>query len=163
VLDLRGNPGGLFKVAIQVAERFLAEGIIVSTQGQARPYNRTYEAHSGAGALDLPLIVMVDGDTASAAEVVAGALKENQRATLVGQTTFGKGSVQCVLQLSSAAAGIRVTVARFFSPRGHGYSSTGITPHIVVDPGDDMIPDRPSDRQLEMALQEAARLYAMRP
>jgi carboxyl-terminal processing protease len=165
ILDLRGNPGGLFVVAVQVAERFLAGGVIVSTQGQVRDYNGTYESHSGPNALDLPLVVLVDGDTASAAEIVAGALKENQRATLVGQPTYGKGSIQRIFKLSSAAGGLRVTLARFYSPRGHVYSGAGITPHIVVERGglDMMMTDRPpTDRQLEIALQEAARLYSMR-
>lgn len=159
ILDLRGNPGGLFKVAVQVAERFLAQGVIVSTQSQLRQYTKIYEAHSGQSALDLPLIVLVDGDTASAAEVVAGALQENQRATVIGQTTYGKGSIQCVMQLSSAAAGIRITLARFYSPRGHMYNGAGITPDIVEARGQ---MDMMGDRQLERALQEAGRLYMMR-
>jgi carboxyl-terminal processing protease len=166
VLDLRGNPGGMFKVAVQVAERFLAEGVIVSTYGQLRDYNRTYEAHSGASALDMPLVLLVDGDTASAAEVVAGALKDNQRATLVGQTTYGKGSVQFILKLSAAAGGLRVTLAKFCSPRGQAYSGTGITPHIVVEPAPldmMMMSEGPlTDRQLEYAVREASRLLSMR-
>jgi carboxyl-terminal processing protease len=130
VLDLRGNPGGLFPVAVQVAERFLPGGIIVTTQGQAGPYNRTYESQSGMTAHDVPLILLVDADTASAAELLAGALKENQRAFLIGQRTYGKGTVQTVLQLSSTG-GMRITLARFFSPRGEPYNGLGVAPHIV--------------------------------
>ena len=114
VLDLRGNPGGLFNVSVQVAERFLPEGIIVSTQGQS---SRTFESHSGMAALDMPLVVLVDGETASAAEVLAGALKENGRAKLVGLPTYGKGTIQTVLQLADAG-GVRITLARFFTPLG---------------------------------------------
>lgn len=160
VLDLRGNPGGLFRVAVQVAERFLADGVIVSTHSQLRAFNRIYESHGGQGALDIPLLILVDGDTASAAEVVAGSLKENQRATLVGQPTFGKGSIQCVFQLSAAPAGIRITLARYFGPRGQSFQGMGITPHILVER---TAMTFMKDSQLEIALQEAGRLLAMRP
>jgi carboxyl-terminal processing protease len=137
ILDLRGNPGGLFEVAVQVARRFLAEGVITSTQGTLRSSNRIYEANDLAS-LALPLVVLVDGETASAAEMLAGALKENQRARLVGQTTYGKGSLQRLLELRPAAApeplgGIRITLAKFFSPRGNPFSGCGVTPHLLVE------------------------------
>lgn len=130
IVDLRGNPGGLFAAAVEVAEQFLPEGIIVTTQGQGAAFNRRYEAHSGMGAFNLPLFVLVDGDTASAAEVLAGALKENNRALLIGQPTYGKGTIQNVLQLS-AGGGMRITLARFFTPRGQPYQGVGVTPHII--------------------------------
>jgi C-terminal processing protease CtpA/Prc len=149
VLDLRGNPGGLFPVAVQVAERFLPGGIIVTTQGQAGPYNRTYESQSGMTAYHFPLILLVDGDTASAAELLAGALKENQRAFLIGQRTYGKGTVQTVMQLSSTG-GMRLTLARFFSPRGEPYTGLGVAPHIVE-----------SMNPREMALEHAKSILAM--
>jgi carboxyl-terminal processing protease len=155
ILDLRGNQGGLFPVSLQVVERFLAEGVIVSTQSRIQNQNRIYRANN-PGALALPLIVLVDGETASAAEVVAGALKENQRATLIGQTTFGKCSVQRILQLETVRGGIRVTFAKFFSPRGQDYSGCGVTPHIPVERTPLL------DHPLDMALQEAIRLLAMR-
>jgi C-terminal peptidase prc len=151
VLDLRGNPGGLFPVAVHVAERFLPGGVIVTTQGQAGPYNRTYESQSGTSAFDFPLVVLVDADTASAAELLAGALKENQRAFLIGQRTFGKGTVQAVLQLSSTG-GMRITLARFFSPRGESYNGLGVAPHIVE-----------TMRPRELALEHALRILAMQP
>ena len=138
ILDLRGNPGGLFRPAVQVAEVFLPEGVIVLTHSRLRGYNRTFKADNPQ-AVDLPLVVLVDGETASAAEVVAGALKENQRATLVGQTTFGKGSIQTVLSLdrvpAGMPAGIHITVARFISPANYPYTGRGVTPHEVVDAG----------------------------
>lgn len=130
IVDLRGNPGGLFPVAVDIAEQFLPEGIIVTTQGQGAAYNRTYESRSGMGAFNQPLFVLVDGDTASAAEVLAGALKENQRAVLIGQPTYGKGTIQNVLQLS-AGGGMRITLARFFTPRGLPYQGVGVTPHFL--------------------------------
>jgi carboxyl-terminal processing protease len=140
VLDLRGNPGGLFNVSVQVAERFLPEGIIVSTQGQT---SRTFESHSGMGALDMPLVVLVDGETASAAEVLAGALKENGRAKLVGLPTYGKGTIQTVLQLADAG-GVRITLARFFTPLGQPYNGVGVAPDILESM-------RPRERGLELA------------
>jgi len=151
VLDLRGNPGGLFPVAVQVAERFLPGGLIVTTQGQAGPYNRAYESQSGMSAYDFPLVVLVDADTASAAELLAGALKENDRAFLIGQRTYGKGTVQTVLQLSSTG-GMRITLARFFSPRGQPYNGLGVAPHIVE-----------TMRARDLALEHAQRILAMRP
>lgn len=131
MLDLRGNPGGLFDVAVRVAERFLSAGVVVATQSPVEGQSRTYEAHT-PDPLTIPLVVLVDGDTASAAEVLAGALKEGRRATLVGQPTYGKGSVQCVLRLETVPAGIRVTLAKFFSPLGHAYQGLGVAPHVLV-------------------------------
>jgi carboxyl-terminal processing protease len=158
ILDLRGNQGGLFEVAIQVVERFISAGVIVSTHGQVREYNMTYRAH-GSSILTVPLVVLIDGETASAAEMVAGALKDHQRGKLVGRTTFGKGSIQRVQGLSAIPAGIRMTVARFYSPRGLAYSETGVSPHLLVD-----LPDMPvefeQDAQVHKAL-EIARALAM--
>lgn len=158
ILDLRGNPGGSFRVAVQVAERFLADGVIVSAQSQLKTYNRTFESRSGPNAIDIPLIVLIDGDTASAAELLAGALKENHRALLIGTTTYGKGTIQAVLPLhnlpAEAPAALRLTLARFFSPRGHAYNDTGVTPdRLVLD----------KDGQLQIALQEAAQLISLLP
>jgi carboxyl-terminal processing protease len=148
VLDLRGNPGGLFNVSVQVAERFLPEGIIVSTQGQS---SRTFESHSGMAALDMPLVVLVDGETASAAEVLVGALKENGRAKLVGLPTYGKGTIQTVLQLADAG-GVRITLARFFTPLGQPYNGVGVAPHILE-----------SMRARERGLELARDMLSMRP
>jgi carboxyl-terminal processing protease len=152
ILDLRGNPGGSFSAAVQVAERFLAQGVIVLTQGQVRTFNRTYLAQTPQQALDVPLVVLIDGDTASAAEVVAGALKENQRATLVGQPTYGKGSVQCLLQLQ-AGGGLRITLAKLFGPRGQPLTGLGVVPNLL-----EPLPTR----QLEVAYEQAVRLLGMR-
>jgi carboxyl-terminal processing protease len=153
VLDLRGNPGGLFDVAVQVAERFVSVGVIVSTHGQEDRYNRSYSAH-GASVLDSPLVVLVDGETASSAEMLAGALKENQRGTLIGETTFGKGSIQKVRKLERLPAAIRLTVARFYSPRNLPLSGAGVAPNLEVTLG------LGQDRQLETAL-DVARPLAM--
>jgi hypothetical protein len=156
ILDLRGNPGGLLESAVAVAERFLPDGVVVATQSQVASFSRTYRA-SSPDAFMLPLVILVDGETASAAEIVAGALKDHQRATLVGQPTFGKGSIQRVLKLEAVPSGIRLTLARFFSPSGHAYSE-GVVPHLtIVRP-----PWALSDPQLEVAVQEVTRLVAVR-
>jgi carboxyl-terminal processing protease len=156
VLDLRGNAGGLFETAVQVVERFLSSGIIVSTHGQLRDYNVTYQAH-GMSVVAVPLVVLVDGETASSAELVAGALKDNQRGTLVGQTTFGKGSVQKVRKLHTGPGGLRVTVARFYSPAGQPYCGTGILPDYPVRRLDAPV-DLERDGQVQAALDVARRL-----
>jgi carboxyl-terminal processing protease len=133
ILDLRGNPGGLFLPAVHVTELFLSEGVIVLTQGTYKEYNRPYRAEM-MNPLMLPLAVLIDGDTASAAELVAGALKENRRAALVGQTTFGKGTIQCLIPLQKKPAGIRITVARFFSPSNQPFSLIGVSPDLPCNP-----------------------------
>jgi carboxyl-terminal processing protease len=173
VLDLRDNPGGLFEVAVEVAKRFLSSGVIVSTQHQDPKLNMVYHARNPA-ALTLPLVVLVDGDTASAAEVLAGALKENKRARLVGQTTYGKGCSQGLLPLPPVGqlklprepggrptGGLRITVARFFSPTGYPYSGRGVVPHLLVERhlmSESMADD---DQQLAEARGEALRLLEM--
>jgi carboxyl-terminal processing protease len=132
VLDLRGNPGGLFMAGVQVAEMFIPKGMIVSTVSPVKKLNKDYPANN-PNALTFPLVVLVDGDTASAAEVVAGALKENDRATLVGANTFGKGTIQFPLPLESSSSGVWITAAKFFSPTNQPYSGRGVAPHILVE------------------------------
>src|SRR5207302_2633129 len=124
------------------------EGIIVTTQGQT--FNRSYSSQSGLSALDVPLYVLTDGATASAAEILAGALKENQRAILIGQPTYGKGTAQQVLQL--AAGNVRITLARFFTPRGQPYQGVGVAPHILE-----------SVNPQEVAIKQARQALMMRP
>jgi hypothetical protein len=143
VLDLRGNPGGLFKAAVQVAELFVGEGVIVHSQGQIKEYNHPFEARGGH-ACQLPIVVLVDGETASSAEVLAGAIKELGRARVVGQQTFGKGSIQAVIPLDrppldKTPAAVRLTVARLLSPAKQPYAGRGVTPDVDVVPGDDAL------------------------
>ncbi len=143
ILDLRGNPGGLFKSAVSVAELFLGEGVIVLTRSQFPEYNRPFRAEI-SNPLSVPMVVLIDGETASAAEVLAGALKENRRALLVGQTTFGKGSIQCVLPLDKPPldklpGGIRITVARFYSPTRQPYTGVGVLPDVPFAPDGDPV------------------------
>lgn len=130
VVDLRGNPGGWFPAALQVAELFLQEGIIAYSQGRTRE-----EVHraNNPGAFTMPLVVLVDGDTASAAEVVAGALKERGRAVLIGQTTFGKNLMQEVFRLKNLNAGLQLTIARICTPDHACFEGRGVVPHHVVE------------------------------
>jgi carboxyl-terminal processing protease len=132
VLDLRGNQGGVFEAAVQVAETFLPVGVIAYRESPLKRWRTTFRAHNPA-ALALPLVVLVDGETASAAEVLAGALKENGRATLVGAPTYGKGSIQCPVALDRIPAGIWITVAKFYSPTNQPYNGRGVTPHILEE------------------------------
>jgi carboxyl-terminal processing protease len=132
ILDLRGNPGGRLDAAIEVADRFLAEGVVVSTRGRSPGTNVVYRAREEREAT-LPLVLLIDGETASAAEIVAGALKDHRRAVLVGQRTAGKGSIQHVFPLRSAASGLRLTTAKFFSPLDVPIAPHGVTPDVTVD------------------------------
>jgi carboxyl-terminal processing protease len=162
ILDLRSNEGGLFEAAVNVAERFISAGVIVSTHGQAglREYNRYYFSR-GDNFLTIPMVVLVDGETASAAELVAGAMKEHQRGTLVGETTFGKGCMQKILKLNNSTAGLRLTVAKFYSPRGHAYTPNGIAPDVRV-PRPEGAGDPDRDPQLQSALDMAREMALVR-
>ena len=128
ILDLRGNPGGLFKSALGVAELFLPEGVIVYTHSQLSAFNRTYKSHNADPFLYRQIIVLVDGETASAAEIVVGALKDNSKALVVGHPTYGKGSIQCVIPLEGGPGGLRLTVAKFSTPARVAFSGVGILP-----------------------------------
>jgi len=132
ILDLRGNLGGLFKASIEVTELFIGEGVIVHTYSPLRELNQTIEAKNRSPN-QWPMVVLVDGDTASSAEIVAGALKDNKRATLMGQTTFGKGSIQRVYPLERLPGGLRLTVAKFTSPTREPYADRGVTPDTTID------------------------------
>jgi carboxyl-terminal processing protease len=138
ILDLRGNPGGLFKSAVEIAELFLPEGIIVVSQTHLHFKDRKLSGTIRSEQPDaylMPMVVLIDGETASAAEVLAGALKDNGRAKLVGHTTYGKGTLQCVIPLDKPyferlPAGIRITVAKLLSPSWQPYSGKGIQPNF---------------------------------
>ena len=130
ILDLRNNPGGLLDQAVEVSDLFLKEGIIVSTQGRSRKMDERRSTGKGPY-LDLPMVVLVNGGSASAAEIVAGALQDYQRAPLMGTQTFGKGSVQTVIDLGDGS-GLKLTVARYFTPKGRQIDGKGITPDEVV-------------------------------
>jgi carboxyl-terminal processing protease len=141
ILDLRNNPGGLLDQAIQVSDDFLNRGEIVSTRSRHAEDTQRSDAKPGDITGGKPVIVLVNGGTASAAEIVSGALQDNKRATIVGMTTFGKGSVQTLLPLSSGGV-LRLTTALYFTPSGHSIQALGITPDIMVAEGnEDEIPE----------------------
>jgi len=131
ILDLRNNPGGLLDQAVKISDVFLDSGIIVSTKGRDPEQDMVFEAHQGTGRLDFPMIVLVNGGSASASEIVAGALQDHHRAIIVGTETFGKGSVQTIVPLPDGA-GLRLTTARYYTPSGDSIQATGITPDMVV-------------------------------
>ncbi|MCZ6721243.1 MAG: S41 family peptidase, partial [Proteobacteria bacterium] len=132
ILDLRNNPGGLLNTAIAVADAFLEQGEIVSTRGRRADSIQRYNARSGDLAEGLPLVVLINGGSASAAEIVAGALKDHGRALILGTRSFGKGSVQTVIPISEGQA-IRLTTARYYTPSGVSIQALGIEPDIVVE------------------------------
>lgn len=131
VLDLRNNPGGLLNEAVAVSDAFLEKGEIVSTRGRNANEGSHVYARAGDIARGLPLVVLINSGSASASEIVAGALKDHKRAILLGTRTFGKGSVQSVIPVSNTAA-IRLTTARYYTPSGESIQGKGITPDIEV-------------------------------
>ena len=131
VLDLRGNPGGLLNVAVEIAERFIDDGVIVSTRGRASGQSQVLRA-SGRARWRMPMYLLVDHDSASASEILAGALQDHRRATVIGERTYGKGSVQSIFSLRSAPAGLKLTTAKFYSPKNRPYSEQGVTPDLPV-------------------------------
>lgn len=149
VLDLRGNGGGLFEVAVEVARRFLASGIIVSLQNPDPRLSQIFQSRN-PGAFSAPMVVLVDGETASSAEILAGAIKDNQRGKLVGTATFGKGCTQSLIRLQQG--GLRITVARFYSPEGLPFTGRGVHPHIFLPATMNDV-----DHQLDEALVEVQR------
>jgi carboxyl-terminal processing protease len=135
VLDLRDNPGGVVEAAVAVADCFLEQGLIVTASGRTRDATFRHEAVPGDLLAGAPLVVLVNGGSASASEIVAGALQENHRATIAGTRTFGKGSVQTVIPLSEGSA-IKLTTARYFTPSGVSIQGLGISPDVNLAAGD---------------------------
>jgi carboxyl-terminal processing protease len=131
IMDLRGNPGGLLTASVEVADKFVEEGVLVSTRGRSTLEDFNYTAHK-AGTWRVPLVVLIDGESASASEIFAGAIRDHRRGNIVGQRSYGKGSVQGIFPLSLAGAGVRLTTAKFYSPLGHPISNVGVQPDIVV-------------------------------
>lgn len=131
IVDVRGNPGGLLTAAVEVADKFLVNGTIVRTKGRNASEDFDYKAHS-VGTWRMPLVVMIDGDSASASEIFAGAIRDHSRGKLVGNRSYGKGSVQGIFPLSSSSAGVRLTTAKFYSPNGQAISNRGVVPDVVV-------------------------------
>lgn len=131
VLDLRNNPGGLLNQAVSLTDIFLDEGLIVYTRGRNKDQDLTYEAHKNKSRLEFPLVLLVNEGSASASEIVAGAIQDHQRGVIVGSKTFGKGSVQTIIPLPDGA-GLRMTTARYYTPKGRSIQATGIIPDVEV-------------------------------
>ncbi len=131
VVDLRGNPGGLLGSAVEAADRFLERGVIVYTRGRNVVEDCTYVAHE-AGTWRMPLVVMIDGQSASAAEIFAAAIRDHRRGTLVGTPSYGKGSVQGIFPLNAQRGGLRLTTSRFYSPAGHPFTLEGVVPDVLL-------------------------------
>jgi carboxyl-terminal processing protease len=132
VLDLRNDPGGLLTQAVKVTDIFLDSGMIVYTDGRLENQKQKYFAHRAGSFVDFPMVVLVNGGTASASEIVAGALQDHKRAVILGTKTFGKGSVQTILPLDDSSA-LRLTTAHYFTPSGRSIQATGIVPDITME------------------------------
>ena len=133
VFDLRDNPGGLLNQAVKVSDDFLDGGLIVYTQGREENQQQKYFSHKKKDYSDYPMVVLVNGGSASASEIVAGALQDQKRAVILGTQTFGKGSVQTILPLDDHSA-LRLTTARYYTPTGRSIQAVGITPDVDVEP-----------------------------
>ena len=133
IIDLRNNPGGLLNQAVGVLDLFVDKGVLVSQKGRVKSENYTYYAHKAGTYKNIPIVVLVNGGSASASEIVSGSLQDHKRAIIVGETTFGKGSVQAILPVNKDEA-IRLTVARYYLPSGRTIQAKGVTPDITVHP-----------------------------
>ena len=152
ILDLRNNPGGLLAQAIEVSNFFLDDGEIVSTKGRKNKENRKFFAKKGDKIKGKPLIVLINNGSASASEIVAGALQDQKRAVLLGETTFGKGSVQSIIPLKNQGA-LRLTVSKYYLPSGKSISDVGVIPDIKVEEkGEEFSINTTTDNQLNYAI-----------
>ena len=152
ILDLRNNPGGLLTQAIEVSDFFLEHGEIVSTKGRKERENRKYFAKKGDLINGKTLVVLINYGSASASEIVAGALQDHKRAILVGESSYGKGSVQSIIPLKNKGA-IRLTISKYYLPSGKSISEVGVTPDIeIVESSDDFKINTKTDNQLEFAV-----------
>jgi len=131
IIDLRNNPGGLLDQSVKIADIFIDEGVLVSTKGRIKEQNAVFHAHNGNGKYNYPMVVLVNEGSASASEIVAGALQDHKKAIVLGAQTFGKGSVQTIIPMDNGA-GLRLTTARYYTPSGRSIQATGIVPDIVV-------------------------------
>ena len=161
ILDLRNNPGGLLDQAVGLVDLFVDKGIIVSQKGRTKTEDKEYDATTSATMTNMPMVVLINGGSASASEIVSGALQDHKRAVLVGTKSFGKGSVQVVLPISEDEA-IKLTIARYYLPSGRTIQAVGVTPDIEVNEGqiktddnnDFMIKEADLKQHLEKELQK---------
>ncbi len=147
VLDLRNNPGGLLDQSVKVSDAFLKSGAIVSSRGRIKSSERVYEAGDNGDEPECPIVILINGGTASAAEIVSGALHDNERAILLGTQTFGKGSVQTIVPMKDGSA-LKLTIARYYTPAGESIQARGIIPDIVVEYAKPVVGDEGKLKQL---------------
>jgi len=167
VVDLRGNPGGLLSAAVDVADVFLERGLVVATRGRSPEEDFNYSA-GRPGTWRMPLVVLIDGDSASSSEIFAGAIRDHGRGTIVGARSYGKGSIQGIFPLQSAGVGMRLTTAKFFSPRGLPFSGVGVSPDVPVQVAarpvaDGSLVEPAGDPALDTAAEVARRSLVPRP
>jgi len=157
ILDLRNNPGGLLDQAVKISNRFIESGLIVSVEGRKEDQKMKFYAHPDGNLAHYPLVVLVNGGSASGAEIVAGAIQDQGRGVIVGTQTFGKGSVQTIIPLKDGS-GLRLTTARYYTPNGRSIQAKGIVPDIIVKPSrseeekEALAPKLPTERDLERHL-----------
>ena len=152
ILDLRNNPGGLLSQAVKISDFFLNDGEIVSTRGRSKRENRKWFAKKGDQINGMPLIVLINYGSASASEIVAGALKDHKRAILIGENSYGKGSVQSIIPLKNKGA-IRLTISKYYLPSGKSISEIGVIPDFEVEEeNEDFVINTASDNQLNFAV-----------
>ena len=152
ILDLRNNPGGLLTQAINITDFFLDDGEIVSTKGRKISETRKFFARKGDEIKGKPIIVLINNGSASASEIFAGALKDHKRAIILGENSYGKGSVQSIIPLDNGG-GMRLTISKYYLPSGKSISEVGVTPDILVEEeGDDFLINSKKDNQLNYAI-----------
>ena len=152
VLDLRNNPGGLLRQAINITDLFLDDGEIVSTKGRDISETRKFFARKGDEIKGKPIVVLINNGSASASEIFAGALKDHKRAIILGENSYGKGSVQSIIPLRNGG-GMRLTISKYYLPSGKSISDVGVTPDIFVEEiGDDFKINSDKDNQLNYAI-----------
>tara|TARA_B100001559_G_C16431742_1_gene590119 strand:+ start:127 stop:1269 length:1143 start_codon:yes stop_codon:yes gene_type:complete len=151
IIDLRNNPGGLLNQAIAITDFFLEKGEIVSTKGRKISETRKFFARSGDGIKGKPIIVLINNGSASASEIFAGALKDHKRAIILGENSYGKGSVQSIIPLKNGG-GIRLTISKYYLPSGKSISDVGVVPDIVVKEQKQFELDSDNDNQLKYAI-----------
>lgn len=154
VLDLRNNPGGLVNQAVRVSDDLLESGEIVSIRGRSAENIQRYTAKDGDITDGKPIVVLINGGTASAAEIVSGALRDNKRATVIGMTSYGKGSVQTNIPLGVGLGALHLTTGRYYTPSGHSIQARGIVPDIQVAQGDEAAVSKEADLRKHLAREE---------
>ena len=152
ILDVRNNPGGLLNKAISITDFFLDDGEIVSTKGRRVSETRKFFARQGDGIKGKPIIVLINSGSASASEILAGALKDHKRAIILGETSYGKGSVQTIIPLKNGG-GIRLTVSKYYLPSGQSISEIGVSPDIqIIEQENNFVINTETDNQLNYAI-----------